>query len=61
MKLKMLMDYRGILTKNESGMESFYQKGEVVDLAEEGREMHDGEGLIAAGRAKKVVVSKTTK
>lgn len=58
MKVKMLMDYRGVLTKNNHGTESFYRAGEVVDLSEKGRKLHDGEGLVAAGRAKKVVVSK---
>lgn len=57
MKVKFNMDYRGVLTKNSQGTESFYQKGEVVDLDKKERKLHNGEGLIEAGRAKKVIAT----
>ncbi|KKL66444.1 hypothetical protein LCGC14_2144940 [marine sediment metagenome] len=48
MKIKLLQDYRGILSS-----ERFFAEGAVIDLEDEVNEGIDGKALVEAGRAKK--------
>ena len=60
MKIKFNQDYRGVKTKIESG-EAFFKEGDVIDTSAKGRELFDGEGLMAEGFANKVKVAKAKK